>query len=544
MSKNANAVPIGKEEVREARRVLEKYRAAKNNLDERVTENEKWFRMRHWEQIRDGKSPQNRHTAWLFNSIINKHADFMDSIPECTVLPRESADETEAGKLTDVIPVVLERCKWERVYSDAAFAKLKTGTAVYSVLWDPEAAGGLGDIDVKQTDILNLFWEPGVKDIQKSRNLFCVELADNDVLIEEYPFLEGRLGAKDDFVKKYGYDGSVDTSGKSTVIDWYYKKRENGKTVLHYCKFVNDEILYSSENDGALRERGWYDHGLYPFVFDPLFKEEGTPTGFGFIDVMKETQEDIDTLGSEIMKNARMAAKKRYFTRIEGAVNEKEFADFSKDFIHVSGSSLGDDSIREISSQPLSPVYLSILNNKVQELKETSGNRDFTQGGITGGVTSGTAINALQEAGNKLSRDMIGLTYNAFAEVCTLIIELIRQFYSVPRTVRILGANGGYSYSYYDNSALTASPVGNEFGMSFGMREPVFDVSVKAHKQNPFSRSAQNQDALNFYQLGFFDPAKAVQSLACIELLDIDNKEKIKEIIRQNGNITAKEDGI
>lgn len=531
--KTGGTVVIGEEEVRQAARVLESYKSAKARLDERVLENERWFRMRHWEQLRTSKDTQRRHSGWLFNSIINKHADFMDSLPECTVLPRESSDSGEAERLTRVLPVVLERNNWQEIYSDAAYKKLKTGTAVYSVLWNASADSGLGEIVIKNADILNLFWEPGIRDIQKSRNLFCVDLCDNDLLLEEYPFLEGRLGNAPS-VQSFTYDSEVDTSDKSAVVDWYYKKRRGNTTVLHYCKFVNETLLYASENDPEYRERGWYDHGLYPFVFDPLFKEEGTPVGFGYIDVMKDTQEEIDILGNEIVRNVRLSARKRFFTRVEGAVNEEEFADLARDFVHVNGSSIGEESIREISFSPLPAVCITVLNNKINELKETSGNRDFSQGGTSHGVTSGTAISALQEAGTKLSRDMISATYNAFSGVCTLCIELMRQFYTLPRTVRILGADGEYTYSLYDNSVLKGRVIPSEFGSPELFRAPVFDVKVKAHKQNAFSRSAQNSDALNFYSMGFFDPEKAVQSLACMELIDIENKEKIKSIIKAN----------
>ena len=527
--------PIGEEEIREAEKTLAEYRRAKAHLEQRVQENEKWFRLRHWQQLRGPDEKEVHHSAWLFNSIVSKHADFMDAMPQCTVLPREKDDEREAERLTAVLPVILERVNWQNVYSDAVYAKLKTGTAVYSVLWDPDAADGLGDIAVGKTDLLNLFWEPGIRDIQNSRHLFYAQLEDNDVLLERYPQLAGKLGTANAEAAAYLYDASVDTSKKTTVVDWYYKKRVGGRTVLHYCKFANGTVLYASENDPAWKERGWYDHSQYPFVFDPLFREEGTPAGFGMIDIMKEAQEDIDLLGGELVRSARLAAKKRYFTRIEGAVNEEEFADLSRDFVHVSGSTLGEDSIREITVSPLSPVYLTVLSNKIQELKETSGNRDFSQGGTFGGVTSGTAINALQEAGNKLARDMIAMTYNAFSQVCMLMIELIRQFYSVPRCVRILGEDGAYAFPLYDNAGLLpAAREGGPTGEAY-WRKPVFDVSVKAHKQNTFSRAAQNQDALNFYQLGFFDPARAKESLACLELIDIDNKEKIIGVIRKNG---------
>ena len=529
---------IGPPELRQAREILSRYKAAKARLEARVREDEQWFRLRHWTGLRE--DAEKRASAWLFNSILNKHADFMDAVPVCTVLPREASDEKAAAQLTAVLPAVLERCDWQQVYADAAFRKLKTGTAVYSVLWDAEAAEGLGDIAVNETDILRLFWEPGVRDIQKSRHLFYTEAVDNSELEETWPALAGRLTGGSE-VNAYLYDPTVSGADKSTVVDWYYKKRIGGRTVLHYCKFVNDILLYASENDPALRERGWYDHGRYPFVFDPLFREEDTPVGFGLIDVMKDTQEEIDILGNEIVKNARFGSRRRYFTRNEGAVNEAEFADFTKDLVHVSGSSLGEDSIREIESKPLPQIYLSVLQSKITELKETSGNRDFSTGGTAGGVTSGVAITALQEAANKLSRDMIAATYRAFSQVCAIAVELIRQFYTVPRSMRILAPNGEWEYFAYDNRALKSAPAVTEFGVALGERKPCFDLSIRARKLNAFSRAAQNEEALNLYLAGFFDPAKSVQSRACLELIDIDNKEKLTRIIEENGRRCAEE---
>ena len=51
----------------------------------------------------------------------------------------------------------------------------------------------------------------------------------------------------------------------------YYHTREKGRRVLQYCKFTGETVLYATENDPELRERGWYDPGKYPFVFDVLF---------------------------------------------------------------------------------------------------------------------------------------------------------------------------------------------------------------------------------------------------------------------------------
>ena len=510
-------LPIGEEEICRAREILNRYSAGKEMRDAAVRDNDRWYRRRH----RQGAGEKN--SAWLFNVLVNKHADFTDALPECSVLPREESDRSEAERLCKVIPVILERSNWQKVYSNAVWSKLKSGTAVYSVVWNPSAENGMGEIEVLNADILRLFWEPGVRDIQDSRNLFYVELADKDILEERFPQTRGRLNTGAEAV--YMYDENADTSGKVTVVDWYYKKRDGGKTVLHYAKFTGDILLYASENDPDRRERGWYDHGLYPFVMDTLFPDEGAPCGFGFLDVLRGAQDDIDTLGNELVANARIAAKKRYFTRVDGCVNEKEFANPDKVFIHVTGSSLGEDSIREITNQPLPAATLTVLSNKIQELKETSGNRDFSQGGTSGGVTSGTAISALQEAGSKLSRDMISDGYNAFSLVCQIVIELIRQFYSAGRTLRITGKNGIDEFIRMDNSLLKPGD---------GLREPVFDLSVKASKQTAFNRERVNSEALSLYREGFFAPERADESLICLEMMDIDGKERLKELIEKN----------
>ena len=318
----ALAQVIGREQVQKANLTLNKYKEGKTNLEQKIVENEQWYKQRHWEQMRDEKSDVQPASGWLFNSIANKHADAMDNFPSPNILPREEGDKAEAEMLSSIIPVILDQNDFEETYSDVQNYKLKTGAGVYGVFWDKSKMNGLGDISIQKIDLINLFWESGIMDIQKSRNVFHVELADNDVLIGAYPQLQGKLGQATMDVTKYIYDDKVDTNNKSLVVDWYYKKSQNGRTVLHYCKYVNDEVLFATENDPNFAERGWYDHGLYPFVVDPLFRIEGSIAGFGYIDVGKDAQAYIDRGNQAIMENVLANAKPRYFVRDDGEVNE------------------------------------------------------------------------------------------------------------------------------------------------------------------------------------------------------------------------------
>lgn len=532
---NENQVlPIGEEQVRQALLTLNRYRQGKANLESRIIENEQWYKLRHWGCMDSNrKSPVEPVSGWLFNAIANKHADAMDHIPAPVILPREEADRGEAEVLSAVVPVVLEQNDFEQVYDSLWDYKLKAGTGVYGIFWDKEKLGGLGDIAIRKVDVLNLFWESGITDIQRSRNLFHVQLLDNDLLEQEYPWLQGKLGEAALEVGRYLYDDTVDTTGKSAVVDWYYKKRRSGKTVLHYCKFVGDTVLFATENEPEFADRGWYDHGRYPFVFDPLFSVEGSPCGFGYIDVGKSAQEYIDRGNQAILQNMLVNARPRHFIRSDGEVNEEEYADLSRDFIHVQGN-LGQDSILPVQTKPLNDIYVTIINNKINELKEVTGNRDISTGGTASGVTAASAIAAMQEAGSKLSRDNIKASYRAFRQVVLMVIELIRQFYDVPRCFRILGSDGVTRFVRYGNTALMPQHQGMELGQDLGYRLPLFDVQVNAQKQSAYSRLSQNEMALQFFGAGFFDPARAEQALACLDMMDFDRKEFVmNKVARQ-----------
>ena len=523
-------LPIGAAEVRMARATLNRYKEGKANLERRVVDNAQWYKMRHWECMRGhGKAEVEPSSGWLFNAIADKHGDAMDNFPSPNVLPREESDRGEATLLGAVLPVVLEQTEFEQVYDEVNDDKLKSGTGIYGVFWDAGRLNGLGDIAVRKVDVLNLFWESGITDIQRSKNVFHVEMQDNEALIAQYPFLHDKLGTPEEVSSRYQYDDRVDTTGKSAVVDWYYKRVQGGRTVLHYCKFVGDNVLFATENEPGFAQRGWYDHGQYPFVFDPLFRTEGTPCGFGYIDVAKSAQEYIDRGNQAILMNLLVNARPRHFIRSDGSINEAEYADLSQDFVHVEGG-LGQDSILPIQSAGLSGVYLSVLNSKVDELKEVTGNRDISTGGTSAGVTAASAIAAMQEAGSKLSRDSNRAAYRAFRKICLMVIELIRQFYGLPRCFRIVGSRGTEEFIRYSNQGL----VGVQDELTGLTRVPLFDISVSAQKQSTYSRLSQNEMALQFYSAGFFDPRNAQAALLCMDMMDFDRKEMVMQRIAAN----------
>ena len=542
-------LPVDGERLREFTRVLQKYKAGKASIERRTIAAENWWKLRNQAEERksiEGLQGFQAVSGWLHNVIVSKHADAMEAFPEPSILPREAGDRQEAGILSRIIPVILEQNEFEKTYSDAMWQKLKTGTGIYKVWWDAEKLNGLGDIAIERVDLLNVFWEPGAADIQDSRYFFHTRLEDNEELEESYPQLKGRLKNSGFQANRFVYDDAVSTEGKSTVIDVYYKRREGRRTVLHYCKYVGETVLYATENEAALAQmegreaenRGLYDHGLYPFVFDSLFPIEGSPCGYGFIDLCQNGQTQIDMMQTAFLKNTMVGSVPRYFQRVDGAINEEEFLDLNNPIIHVNGN-LGQDSLRTVDYRPLSGNYIDMRTSVINELRETSGNTETSVGLVSAGVTAASAIAALQEASGKGSRDATRASYRVYGKIISLCIELIRQFYQLPRQFRILGRMGTEQFVAYNNQGLR--PQRQFFGeIELEMRLPVFDIKVVPQKSSSYTRLSQNELALQFYQLGFFSPGQADQALACMSIMEFEGKDQLMQQIGYNGTMQKK----
>lgn len=527
---------ITEKSIMQASAILQTYKRGKVNLENRHIANEQWWKLRQWDMINQNAPEDSNKPAsgWLFNCIISKHADYDEAYPTFNCLPREEGDKEEAAKLSSILPVVLEQNRFRDTYSDAGWQKLKFGTAIYGVFWDNEKYNGLGDIAIEKIDSLSIYFEPGITDIQKSRNVFRVQAMDNDLIEQIYPETKGKLGHGALSVKTFITDDVVDAGNKSIVVDWYYHTYSGTKKILQFVRYVDNIVLYATENIPEMAEKGLYDHGMYPFVLDPLFPVERSPFGFGYIDVCKSPQLFIDRLGSAILDSAEFTARPRYFIRDDGSVNEDELMDPSKTLVRCD-SNLGTDSLRRIEMDPVSAVNVEIRNNLIEEMKETSGNRDVANGGSVSGVTAASAIAAMQEQSGKTSRDSTQNSYRAYEKIINMCIELIRQFYDVPRQFRIVGQNGMESYVSYSNQNIKPQEQGEAFGTDMGMRLPVFDLEVSSQKANAYTKMSQNELALQFFNLGFFNPQMADMAVMALDMMDFDGKDMLINKISQQG---------
>ena len=532
------ATVIDKNVLRRTNKILKEYKEGKRSLENRLIAHEQFWKMRQWQSgVGEAKAPTGYNvysTPWLHTCLETRLADAMDAFPTAKFLPRSKEDEEEAKMLSKIAPVILRQNGYEKTYRRSAKYCLENGAFINGVFWDPQARGGLGAIKIDHVDAMNLFWQPGVRSIQDSDNVFYTTLADNDALKRLYPELEKSIGKNNFLIGKYRYDDKVDTSNKSVVVDWYYRKREGTKTVLHYCKYVGETVLYSSENEGETE--GYYHHGKYPFVMAPLFEIEGSPFGYGLIDICESTQLQIDLLNKAICDNATEGSRPRYFGSVDNTINLKQLNDPSQRIVEVEGR-IDEEHLKIIDTKEISGNYITYLRDLIEQMKFCTANQDVNNGAAPAGVTSYSALSALQETSGKKPRDTNRTFYDAFSDVMYMFLELVRQFYTTPQQFRIDSPDGQREYVSYTNAGLQPVEQIAANGETV-YRLPEFDIEIAVLKSNPYKTLEHNEFILQLYNLGAFNPQNVDQALALVHHMDFDDKDEVIETIQKNKTLT------
>lgn len=480
---------------------------------EKIKEDRRWFEQQQTElqgKEEKKKAPgvPNSHSGHIFNAIQYKHADAMDNFPCANVLPREESDEEGAKILTEIVPFVLERCKFRKTYSMNLYNKIGPGTAAYGVFWDDVA----GDISVKNVDILNFLWQPDAINLQDSRYIFYDSFMPKDDFTKVYGSVEGCTMQSSHYEPKE--NSGPEVADTVVITDCYYKVQvDERKRVLHFVKFSGDKVLFASEGNGEYVE-GFYKHGRFPFCLDLLHPVSGKIYGMGIVDIAKNMQARIDKLDAAITKHAVKCANSRVIGKANNGINKKEFLDLDTEYIEAQGDL--QDAVRELTVPALPSFVMNHRDKLIEELKEVCGNRDFAQGGANGGVTAASAITALQTASDKLVRDSVNSSYDCFREIVELIIELIREFYTEEKVFRITGDDGRSVYKRVKNADI--------FG---GSQEAVFDVTVTVEKSNPYTRAMHNSLILELAGAGFLNPQNFVVNKFILSQLNFDGKDKL-----------------
>ncbi len=500
---------------------------------DKCKENDEYWKTNHWfnKQV-DPREPK-PVTPILFSTIESMLADIMDNFPAAVIMPVEPGDEQIAKDLTDIVSSILERRNFKKTFRQNKRAMLKKGASVTEVLWDKDLYNGLGDINIINWDIKNFLWDYKCDDIQDGRACFKFAWHTMAWFKQHYPDKYQYI-KKDEFSPD-DYDNSTilndDDTDEYLLMEYWYKKYnpDTGASSVHMAKLAGRIILERSEDTNP---DGIYEHGKYPFIIDAPYQFEDQPVGLGIIDIFKNLQDHVDKLDQIILKNAFMSGKMRLLVSRAAGLQKDEVLDWGNEYIE--GDRVDANAVRWFQADPLNPYILQHFNEKIVSIKEESGQNQFTRGEGGKSVTAASAILALQEAGNKRTRMVIDSVYDCFSEMVSMIIDLIREFYTETRRFRIIGDASEEERTVEINSDMlryatnenTGEPEIDEQG-NLLERYTEFDVKVSAQVQSPYKSMYQNDLAIQLRQLG------VTNEIETLELMDFAGKDKILEMVKQ-----------
>lgn len=514
--------PGGKDAlVGQAQALFSRFYQQTRTLRERFARNERIWEGRQWEQMAmSGPDEPQPASPVLFSTCESLLADVMDYYPEPVLLGQEPGDTELAADLNEVVRYVMKRRNYRKTYRDKVRNALIKGTSVQEVFWDRSLYGGLGDVNIREWDVRNFFFDPRCEDIQQGRACFKTLKLPRAWFKMRYPELEPQMH-RDAHLRLMPGEESTDEEEILLLEYWYKTLSADNQSHVHMAKIAGGILL---EDSRKVCPDGLYAHGLYPFIVEPLFRLSTRPWGLGVMDIFGSLQLLADKLDQIILNNALLSGKLKLLVDKGADVDMEALTDYSREVVRA--GRIDDSAVRWFSALPLNPVVYSHYNGKIQMIKEESGQNQLNRGEGLHNVTAASAIIALQEAGSKRSRLIVQQLYDGFEQIVHMVIELVAQFYTENRRFLVRGSGGDPRVVTFNASRLA----GQGAGYGLMRRHFDFDVRIEAQRQTPVEAAYRNELAMQLMQMsgGLITPEMA------IEMMDFEGKERVLAQLRES----------
>lgn len=475
-----------------------------------------------------GKTDPDRKTIQLqtlkstYNNCV---ADQMDNMPEALMLPETKALENVAEDLTDIVRFILNHNHYEDLHRKRVEDCFATGTGITQIVWDPDMDDGKGNIAVLRWPIESFLWDPLASTVQDARAIIKVARYPKSWFEQHYPNKAKKMGTDDygvfsDLAKPASQEeANVAEEETALLVEYWYRLFDDKarRYTINVAYVAGGELLEKSEDV--------YKHGMYPFVTDVYTPIEGQPVGMGMVEELAPMMRYVNRYASYIDMNLRMSSKGRLLVNRNAGIDKDQVADWNNDIIE--GDRIDPTALQWLQTQPFTGMVNQMMLQMQTDMKQDSGQNQFTRGETTGGVTAASAISALQEAGGKITRLRTAEFNSGFREIVEQIMWLIAQYYDKDRLVFVTGRSG------QDSKQIIADPK-----KLFDLRSdeghlppPPYTVQVQVQRRNPLRQQAQNELFMQAYSMAAQAGAPFPLS-ALFEMLHVDGKERVLPVLK------------
>lgn len=486
----------------------------KSELHKKWRKYEKFYKNDHWSDVKIDPNRVKPTINYIFTTVESLMPYLTTNVPDPIILPTNPEDEQVARDLTKIVKIILEKNGIEKYLQIGERERLKFGTCIWKVFFDPSKHNGLGDIAFEIVDPVNFFIDPNeVNDLQNAD--FCGTSVRRSIeyLKKRYPEKANEIEADqmNSEITVYDTEDEEDPRNRqATLIEYWTKDKENGLVRI----VVAGNVLLSYDTN-------FYKHGLYPFVRGINYPIQKSFWGMGEAEQLITMQEILNKLMQLVIENVALANGQFIVDKNASGIRDiKSLANK----LWQPGLTIPVNDINSIKKLDgvLAPGWVVNLIQIIQKnIELVTGISPLYLGEAPGSVTAASGILALQEQATARVKLKLQEQGRMIEEIVKFVVAYIAEFYTEDRYFRIVNENRETDWIKVRRDDIAKVDENGNLTL------PEFDVTIEVGFDAPMSRAYIEQMAMQLYQMG------VINAVEVLKTMNFPNKEQIIERLEQ-----------
>ena len=540
---------VKEEEKQLVSKILTMYKNAsdsKNPFIEKWKENYKAYTGELFKRNTNRKSAGQAIPNHVFATVETIKPIMFTNPPKNIVYPTSEDGFDKAIMVQDTLDYEWKRTRLLPKILDCLTNGLIYGTFIVGLFWDGKK-DKIGQIEPKIISPFNFFIDPMANEIDDAEYCGYATYKSLGELIKYYPdkaeelkkqatntldddltFGKNKDNVKDqllyiecyfrDYSTEVEIENDEETGDKYKVTKMKYPK---GRRVI----IAGDILLYDGENP--------YDTGKFPFVSWNCYKIPGQFWGMSEVEVLVTIQKEICSLYNDVIDNAHLNGNAPWIIDKNSGV---EKGSLTNDKGLVVRKNPGTEVRRE--TPPSMPAYIqNIINDLKYDVQVVSGVYDATRGERPASITSGVAIQALQDSSQGRIRLKTQNLEYLLTELGSMWVKYMQQFWTLPRTIRIMGGK-------YEPDSMPIMIEGQPISFKEVDKDMIdgdFDIEIKTGSTMAVNRSAKFEQILRMAQTPAEDGMPLVDRRIVLEYSELENVDDIIKRFDEQAQMNAEQ---
>lgn len=468
----------------------------------------------------------------IFSTVETVKPIMLTNMPKPIVLPTKEEGFYKSQLIQEALDYEWDRTRLVPKLMDSITQGLIFGTFIVGLFWNGKSSKGQGEIEPVVISPFNFFIDPMATNIEDAEYCIYATYKPVGMLMKAYPdkaeeLREQATSTMQDELTFNKETGDIrnqvlylECYFRDYSFDEFIEEDEEGKKYkikkMRYPKgrrtILGGDIVLSDEENP-------YDDGQFPFVTWRCYSVPNNFWGMSEVEQLIAPQKEINNLYNSLLDNAKLNANPWTLVDKDSGVDTSTITNAPGLLLK---KNRGSEVRRE--APPAMPSYLQTVANDLKyDIQVISGVFDATRGERPMSVTSGTAIQALQESSQGRIRLKIQALEKLLEDLGNMWFKRMQQFWTLPRQIRVMGGHA-------EPNTVPIKIDGQNVVFKTVTRDVIdgdFDVKIKSGSTMPVNKSARFDIIMQLAQTPAEDGLPVLDRRTIIEYADLDNAEDI-----------------